>query len=192
MLSLLGADKAARRGLRAVLREGRRCGLDTVTFAGVSLSSSAVAAGTVQMQRSSGSSQQANGARKPRRKSDARRERDAEKYREKRLRKKLFAALRIINTVMQSADVSVAEATAAGAAVDNSVQFGAQQHQLQDQEELPQFREELAPDALLRSQCAQQPESRWRGPEFRPQFITPAAATAADGRCRLSGLARCR
>ena len=77
------------------------------------------------MQRSSGSSQQANGARKPHRKSDARRELDAEKYREKRLRKKLFAVLRIINTVMQSADVSVAEATAAGAAVDNSVQFGA-------------------------------------------------------------------
>ena len=75
MLSLLGADEAAMRGLRAVLREGRRCGLDTVTVAGVSLSSSAVAAGTMQMQRSSGSRQQANGARKPRRRSDARRER---------------------------------------------------------------------------------------------------------------------
>ena len=154
-LSLLGADEAARQGLRALLREGRRCGLDTVEFAGVSLSSSTAAAAAVRLQSGNDSRQQAGVARKPRRKSDERRERDAERYREKRMRKKLFAVLPIVNAVMQNAAAAATSKAAAGTAGDSNVQRDATEHQQHDREELPQFREEFAPGALQYSQQEQ-------------------------------------
>ena len=118
-LSLLGADEGARQGLRALLREGRRCGFDTVEFAGVSFSSSTAGAGAVHLQSGNDGRQQASGARRPRRKSDERRERDAERFREKRMRKKLFAVLPLINAVMKNA-AAAEGSTAAAETADGS------------------------------------------------------------------------
>ena len=155
-LSLLGADEGARQGLRALLREGRRCGFDTVEFAGVSFSSSTAGAGAVHLQSGNDGRQQASGARKPRRKSDERRERDAERYREKRMRKKLCAVLPLVRGFMQNAAAAERSEAAAGTAAESVVQRDATEHQQHDQEELPQFREEFAPGA----RCSQQEQHR--------------------------------
>ena len=49
-LAQLGADEAARRGLRAIIREGRKSGLDVVQVAGVTISAGARSGQQVQQQ----------------------------------------------------------------------------------------------------------------------------------------------
>ena len=94
-LALLSTDAAAVKGLQAVIRAGRRQGLDSVQFAGVTLTSAAAAAGPKHSQQQNdggvrGTRDQAEPSKRSRRKSQAQRERDAEKFRDKRMRKKLF------------------------------------------------------------------------------------------------------
>ena len=91
-LAQLGADEAARQGLRAIIREGRRSGLDTVQVAGVVISSSARPSQPKQQQQPK--------QRRRRPKSAAQKEAGKEKFEQKRIRRKLFAVLPIINRVM--------------------------------------------------------------------------------------------
>ena len=91
-LAQLGADEAARQGLRAIIREGRRSGLDTVQVAGVVISSSARPNQPKQQQQPK--------QRRRRPKSAAQKEAGKEKFEQKRIRRKLFAVLPIINRVM--------------------------------------------------------------------------------------------
>ena len=51
-LAQLGADEAARRGLRAIIREGRKSGLDVVQVAGVTISAGARSSQQVQHSKS--------------------------------------------------------------------------------------------------------------------------------------------
>lgn len=90
-LSLLGADPVAKRGLRVLLQESRRCGLDAVQVGGITITSlrSAESVSQPPQNRTTG-----------RRKSEARRMKDAEAYRERRMRRKLLAVLPIVNRVM--------------------------------------------------------------------------------------------
>ena len=83
-LALLSTDAAAVKGLQAVIKAGRRQGLDTVQIAGVTLTSAAAAAGSKRSQQrnggcASGSRDQAEPSKRSRRKSQAQRERDAER-----------------------------------------------------------------------------------------------------------------
>ena len=78
-LRLLDSDESVRRGFRAAIREGRRCGLNVVTIGGVTLSSSWPPGASMQ--------QPVKPKRKP--KPAASRERDAAKWKEKRIKRKL-------------------------------------------------------------------------------------------------------
>ena len=93
-LAQLGADEAARRGLRAIIREGRKSGLDVVQVAGVTISAGARSSQQVQ--------QQGPKPRRRRPKTAAAPQKQAskEKFEQTRLRRKLFAVLPIINQVM--------------------------------------------------------------------------------------------
>ena len=91
-LAQLGADEAARRGLRAIIREGRKSGLDVVQVAGVTISAGARSSQQVQ--------QQGPKPRRRRPKTAAQKQASKEKFEQTRLRRKLFAVLPIINQVM--------------------------------------------------------------------------------------------
>ena len=139
-LALLSTDAAAVKGLQAVIRAGRRQGLDTVQIAGVTLTSAAAAAGPKRSQQQSGAGassgpDKAEPTKRRRRKSLAQRERDAEKYRDKRMRRKLFAVLRLVNQVMSEPtlrrELTIHQAASTPSGVG-----------------LPQFRVEHAPEQL--------------------------------------------
>jgi len=149
-LSVLVTDEATRQGLRVLLREGRRCGYDSMQVAGVTLFNSATGARRKKEPKPRGKVQAEGGERKQRRKSDARRAKDEEIWRSKRMRKKLFSILPIINKVMGEATVEAAP-RAAGA-VEQVLPQPAE-----DMEVLPQF--------------ADDPE--WTPPE--PQQVTKQA-----------------
>jgi len=109
-LALLGGDDAAKRGLQAVVRAGRRHGMDTVQFAGVTISSSrAKEADSRHGGRGSGASGGQSGdetpPQKPKRRrkaTAAKRAKDAERHRAKRMKNKLLAIMPILNRVMSA------------------------------------------------------------------------------------------
>ena len=105
-LTLLGTDPAAVQGLRVLLREGRRCGLDAVHIGSITLTSARHTRQATQ-QLEGPEDQQQTAEKKPgRRKSDARRKKDAEKYRSARMKKKLLAILPIVRQTMRTAQPS--------------------------------------------------------------------------------------
>ena len=101
-LSLIGADEAARQGLRAVIREGLRCGFDTVQVAGVVFSRSGSSRKELHQGRRQPAGSNAVDEPKSRRrkKTPEQRARDAEKYRDKRMKRKLLAVLPVMNRVL--------------------------------------------------------------------------------------------
>ena len=102
-LSVLVTDEATKQGLRVLLREGRRCGYDSMQVAGVTIFNSATEARRKKGPTPRGKVQAEGSKRKQRRKSDARRANDEEIFRNKRMRRKLFSVLPIIGRVMGEA-----------------------------------------------------------------------------------------
>ena len=96
-----------------LLREGRRCGYDSVQVAGVTFFSSATEARLEGKSKPRGKMQAEGNKRKPKHKSEARRAKDEEIHRNKRMRRKLFSILPIINKVMGEAASEAAPRAAA-------------------------------------------------------------------------------
>ena len=136
LLAMLAANPAAMKGLAAVVRAGRRNGLNTATFAGVTLTvSSPPGAEKAQVRSKKGSTDNgrprapATGSRAPTsrrrgRKSAAQQKKDAERYAAKRMTHKFLPVIVVMHLVSK---------------------FVHEQQQQQllsvDVEELPQFRE---------------------------------------------------
>ena len=133
-LSVLVTDEATRQGLRVLLREGRRCGYDSMQVAGVTLFNSATGARRKKEPTPRGKVQAGGSERKQRRKSDARRAKDEEIFRDKRMRRKLFSVLPIIGRVMGEA---ASEAEPRAEAVEQVLP-----QPVEDMVVLPQFEDE--------------------------------------------------
>ena len=182
LLRMLATDPVAQQGLRLVMQAGRRHGLDTAMFAGVTMSSShSPAAEKAQGQPKVGSTgnerprapatgSPASASRPRRRKSAAKQKRDAEKYAAKRMTKKFLAVMPLVRKFL------------------HEQQQQQQQQQLLsvDVEELPQFREPPAgtPGTSQAMQVAQakplQRESECRRLDCNAQRVdSPATATMA-------------
>ena len=172
-LALLSTDAAAVKGLQAVIKAGRRQGLDTVQIAGVTLTSAAAAAGSKRSQQrnggcASGTRDQAEPSKRSRRKSQAQRERDAEKFRDKRMRKKLLPVLRLVNKVMSESALQQ----------EQTMQLAASTH---SGAELPQFSAEHAPKQsshLLEGPQVGQMVQMEQGGKFRPKCPLSAETAA--------------
>lgn len=100
-LTLLSSSEEARRGLRLALCEGRRAGFTSMTFAGITFSSNSKPQGGTDAQHQDQRPSPPPAASR-RRKTPARKQKDAEKHREKRMKRKLLAVLPIINKTMSA------------------------------------------------------------------------------------------
>ena len=98
-LALLSSDVEARRGLRLALCEGRRAGFTALTFAGITFNSNLQPKEGTAAQRQDRRPSPPPAARR-RSKTPARKQKDAEKFKEKRMKRKLLAVLPIINKMM--------------------------------------------------------------------------------------------
>ena len=189
LLAMLAANPAAMQGLTAVVRAGRRNGLNTATFAGVTLTvSSPPGAEKAQVRSKKGSTDNgrprapATGSRAPTphrrgRKSAAQQKRDAERYAAKRMGHKFVPVMHLVSKFVHEQ----------------------QQQQLLsvDVEELPQFREPPAgtPGTSQAMQVAQQrplqPESECRRLDCNAQRVdSPATATMAGCKHGISSPSR--
>lgn len=99
-LALLATNEAARKGMRLALIEARRCGFNTVTFAGITCTSTDQR-GKTNEQRQHEHSEESPAPRR-RRKSTARRQKDSEAFTEKRMRRKLLEVMPIIGKTMRA------------------------------------------------------------------------------------------
>jgi hypothetical protein len=109
LLAMLATNSVAKQGLVAVLRAGRKNGLHTATFAGVTLTvGSTPTAEKVQVQPKKGSTSNGRSrapvtgslaatSRRRGRKSAAQRKRDAEKYAAKRMRRKFLPVMHLVD-----------------------------------------------------------------------------------------------
>jgi hypothetical protein len=109
LLAMLATDSVAKQGLVAVLRAGRKTGLHTATFAGVTLTvGSTPTAEKVQVQPKKGSTSNGRSrapvtgslaatSRRRGRQSAAQRKRDAETYAAKRMRRKFLPVMHLVD-----------------------------------------------------------------------------------------------
>lgn len=99
-LALLATNEAARKGLRLALSEARRCGFNTVTFAGITCTSTDQRGKTNEQHQHEHSEE--SPAPRRRRKSTARKQKDSEAFTEKRMRRKLLEVMPIIGQTMRA------------------------------------------------------------------------------------------
>ena len=181
LLAMLAANPAAMKGLAAVVRAGRRNGLNAATFAGVTLTvDSPPHAEKAQVRSKKGST--VNGrprapatgspaptSRRSGRKSAAQQKKDTERYAARRMKHKFLPVMHLVSKFVHEQQ---------------------QQPLSVDVEELPQFREPPAgtPGTSQAMQVAQhqplQPESECRRLDCNAQRVDSTSATATMAGCK--------